>query len=290
MIYERPQYSPGGDRYMLVQFGDEMNLDLNFMGQGLASALEEDAVTGVIETAPCFASMLIHYDPSQISYDDLRREVDGLVESLGPSDDIEMSSRLFYFPTMYIDPWTKECIDTYREKINPDKEYDPELIARLNDLGDVAQFVRVHSGTEYWAASLGFWPGLAFLMPLDPRCRLTVPKYNPPRTWTPQGTVGMGGMSTGIYPVATPGGYQIFGRTPVPIWDKDGRFEEFNGELCLLRPGDRLKFVPCTKDEFEEIEHQVDEGRYKYNVIEYQRFSVRDYKQWVSKLDQAQRF
>ncbi len=100
MIYERPQYSPGGDRYMLIQFGDEMNLDLNFMGQGLASALEDDAVTGVIETAPCFASMLIHYDPSQISYDDLRREVDSLVESLGPSDDIEMSSRLFYFQTM----------------------------------------------------------------------------------------------------------------------------------------------------------------------------------------------
>ena len=72
--------------------------------------------------------------------------------------------------------------------------------------------MRVHSGTEYWVASLGFWPGLPFMMALDPRCVLTAPKYNPPRTWTPQGTVGMGGASTAIYPVATPGGYQIFAR------------------------------------------------------------------------------
>ncbi len=290
MIYETPTFSPGGDRYMLIEFGDEMNLDLNFLGQGLAEALDGGTIPGVIETAPCFATTLIHYEPEIIAYVDLKQEVSRLIDSLGPSEDIEMDSRLFYFQTLYLDPWSKECINDYREKINPDKEQDPEFIARVNGLEDVSQFVRVHSGTEYWAASLGFWPGLAFLMPLDPRCRLTVPKYNPPRTWTPQGTVSMGGMSTAIYPVASPGGYQLFGRTPVPIWDRDRKFEEFNGELCIFRPGDRLKFVTCSMEEYEEVDRKVQEGTYKYNIVEYQRFSVRKYKEWVGKLDLSKRF
>ncbi|MGR8918627.1 MAG: 5-oxoprolinase subunit B family protein [Gammaproteobacteria bacterium] len=290
MIYEQPKFSPGGDRYLLIEFGDEMNLDLNFKGQGLATAMADGAVDGVIETAPCFASTLVHYEPEKIGYEDLVREVTRLIDDLGPSDDIEMDSRLFYFPTLYLDPWTEECINDYRATINPDKEQDPEFVARINGLDDVAQFVRVHSGTEYWAASLGFWPGLAFLMPLDPRCRLTAPKYNPPRTWTPQGTVSMGGMSTAIYPVASPGGYQLFGRTPVPIWDKEQRFEEFEGELCLFRPGDRLKFVPCTMEEYEAAERRVADGSYRYNIVEYQRFSVANYNRWVEKLDLTVRF
>ena len=131
---------------------------------------------------------------------------------------------------------------------------------------------------------------MPLLRALDPRCAITSPKYNPPRTWTPQGTVSMGGMSTAIYPVASPGGYQLFGRTPVPIWDRDRKFEEFNGELCIFRPGDRLKFVTCSMEEYEEVDRKVQEGTYKYNIVEYQRFSVRKYKEWVGKLDLSKRF
>jgi allophanate hydrolase subunit 1 len=127
-------------------------------------------------------------------------------------------------------------------------------------------------------------------MALDPRCFLTAPKYNPPRTWTPQGTVGMGGASTAIYPVATPGGYQIFARIPVPIWDTEKRFPEFEASICLFRPGDRVKFVPVGVAEFEAVEAQVKDGSYVYNVVEYQRFSVRNYKKWVQSLDRTQRF
>jgi len=289
MIYEQPKFMPGGDRYMLIEFGNEMNLELNFTAQGLASAIERNRTKGVIETAPCFASMLIHYDPDAIGFADLAKEMMSLIGSLGPSDDIELDSRLFYFPTVYLDPWTKECIDSYCEKIAK-KEYDPAFIARLNGLADMHQFVRVHSGTEYWVASLGFWPGLPFMMALDPRCVITAPKYNPPRTWTPQGTVGMGGASTAIYPVATPGGYQIFARIPVPIWDTAKRFPQFEDSICLFKPGDRVKFVPVTVEEFEATEAKVKQGTYVYNVVEYQRFSVRNYKRWVTSLDLKVRF
>lgn len=289
MIYERPTFRPGGDRYILIEFGNEMNLELNFMAQGLATAIAEQKTKGVIETAPCFASMLIHYEPDEISYADLSRELERLIAALGPSDDIELESRLFTFPTVYLDPWTRECVQDYIAKIAP-KQTDPEFVAELNALSDVAQFVRVHSGTEYWVAALGFWPGLPFMMALDPRCKLTAPKYNPPRTWTPKGTVGMGGASTAIYPEHLPGGYQIFGRIPVPIWDPEQRFDVFADSICLFRPGDRVKFVPCTVEEFEEAERRVADGSYVYNLVEYQKFSVRQYKRWVGSLDLARRF
>lgn len=289
MIYSQPKFLAGGDRFVLIEFGNEMNLELNFLAQGLATAIAEQKTKGVVETAPCFASLLVHYDPDKISFDDLKDEMTALIRSLGPSDDIVLDSRLFYLPTMYRDPWTRDCVADYCAKITK-KEPDPEFVARINGLTDAEQLVRVHSGTEYWVASLGFWPGLPFMMALDPRCVITAPKYNPPRTWTPQGTVGMGGASTAIYPVATPGGYQIFARTPVPIWDTEKRFPVFDDSIVLFRAGDRVKFVPVTQEEFEYVEAKVKDGSYIYNVVEYQKFSVRNYKNWVKLLDPTKRF
>ncbi len=160
MIYDEPRYMPGGDRYMLIEFGNEMNLELNFLAPGLARAIVEQHIPGVVETAPCFASMLIHYEPDDISYDDLRREMARLIATLGPSDNIELPSRLFYFPTAYLDPWTKAAIDDYTTRINPEKEYDAAFVARLNGLSGPEQLVRVHSapstGWLRWGSGRGF--------------------------------------------------------------------------------------------------------------------------------------
>ncbi|WP_445489695.1 5-oxoprolinase subunit B family protein [Rhodopseudomonas sp. RCAM05734] len=283
MIYDQPKFLPAGDRYILIEFGNEMNLDLNFMAQGLASAVASAGIDGVIETAPCFASLLVHYEPARITYSDVVRELSVLVSSLGSSDDIELESRLFYLPALYLDPWTKECVEDYCAKIAR-KVPDPELIIQENGLQDVDHLVRLHSSSEYWVAALGFWPGLPFLMALDPRARLTAPKYNPPRTHTPQGAIGLGGAANSIYPVATPGGYQIFGRTPVPIWDSTGKRDGFEGGLCLFRPGDRIRFVPVTREEYDAAEAAVNENRYQYTVVEYQKFVVKNYKTWTAKV------
>ena len=290
MIFEEPKFSPGGDRYITVEFGNEMNLELNFLAQGLAKALELSETKGVVETAPCFASLLVHYEPREISYDDMVRELLKLYESLGSTESIVLDSRIFTFETLYLDPWTKDCIDDYREKINPEKKYDPDFVCELNGLEDKEQLIRIHSGSEYWVASLGFWPGLPFLQPLDPRAMITCPKYNPPRTWTPQGAVGMGGSASSIYPVATPGGYQLFGRTPVIIWDTNKRFEAFNGNIVLFRPGDRIKFLPVSREAYDDAERKIKEGTYIYKVIEYQKFSVENYKAWIQKIDRNHRF
>ncbi|MGR9089103.1 MAG: 5-oxoprolinase subunit B family protein [Gammaproteobacteria bacterium] len=290
MVYDTPKCSPGGDRFMLIEFGDELTLELNFFSQSLARATAEEKLTGVIETAPCFSSLLIHYEPDDIGFADLQREMLSLAQTIGAGADVEVDSRLLYLPAVYLDPWTAAAMAEYREKINPDKEPDPEFIVHLNGLDDVDQFVRVHSGTEYWCAALGFWPGTPFLMPLDPRCKLTAPKYNPPRTFTPRGTIGMGGGSTAIYPVDGPGGYQIFARTPVPIWDARQRLDEFKSQLWLLQPTDRIKFVPCSVEEFEEVERKVEEGTYVMNITGYQRVSLNRYKAWTEQIDAGQRF
>ena len=288
-IYDTPKFLPAGDKYMLIEFGNVMNLELNFTAQNLAKAIKDHKVKGVYETSPCFASMLVHYEPDEIKFNDLKKELKSLVDSLGPSDDIEINSRIFSFPTVYLDKWTKECIEDYSNKIAK-KKSDPELITELNNLENTEQFVRVHSGTEYWVSAIGFWPGLPFMMALDPRCKLTVPKYNPPRTWTPKGTVGMGGASTSIYPDRLPGGYQIFGIIPVPIWDTKKSFPVFENNICLFQPGDRVKFVPTTYEEFDHVSKKVEEGTYDYNIIEYQKFSVKNYKKWLTTIDQTKRF
>ena len=100
----------------------------------------------------------------------------------------------------------------------------------------------------------------------------------------------MGGSSTAIYPVATPGGYQIFARTPVPIWDTEKRFPAFGDGICLFRPGDRVRFVPVSVEEFEHVEAQIADRSYVYNLVEYQRFSVGNYERWLAGIDRDARF
>ena len=246
MIYEKPRFLPGGDRYMLIEFGNEMNLELNFMAQGLAGAIEKQPDEGRDRDG---ALLRLDARPLRSRCDQLQ----------GPDQGDDVADRLARpvrryrarQPPVLFPDLLSRSLDQGGGRRLLRQDHEEEVGPRVRRRGstaspDVQQFVRVHSGTEYWVASLGFWPGLPFMMALDPRCVLTAPKYNPPRTWTPQGTVGMGGASTAIYPVATPGGYQIFARIPVPIWDTEKRFPQFEKSICLFQPGDRVKFVPVS--------------------------------------------
>ena len=118
---------------MLIEFGNIMNLELNFTAQNLAKAIKDHKIRGVYETSPCFASMIVHYEPDEIKFNDLKKELFSLIESLGPTDEIEINSRIFSFPTVYLDKWTQECIEDYSNKIAK-KKPDPELITELNNL------------------------------------------------------------------------------------------------------------------------------------------------------------
>ena len=288
MIFERAEFRPGGDRALLMLLGDEMSFDLNFKVHSLARSIRESRMRGVIELIPEMASILVSYDPDLIAYDDLVAELAAMHGAMGQSDLDELPSRLFYVPILYFDPWTRACVDDYRAKMK-EKPWDGDLLVAVNRLDGLAALSRVHAATEYWVAALGFWPGLCSLLPLDPRCRLTAPKYNPPRTWTPKGTIGLGGAITCIYPDQTPGGYQIFARTPMPIWDRRQRLAAFKDSLALFRPSDRVRFVPISREEYDYIERKVEEGTYKHPEVGYQRFSSRLYRQWLAGIDPTER-
>lgn len=279
MIYDTPRFYPGGDRYLEVELGDGMEFELNFIVHSLAAALREDRTKGIIELVPELASLMVSYDPAEISYDDLTGEIARIYEAVGKGGGGDLPSRLFYVPVIYFDPWTGECIEDYREKVAK-KTPDPDLVCELNGVPDRASLRRLHSSTEYWVAALGFWPGLCSLMPLDDRARLVAPKYDPPRTWTPRGAIGLGGALTCIYPDQTPGGYQLLARTPMPTFDREQRLRAFRDSLALFRPGDRVRFIPIDREEYDFIEAQVADGSYEHSVVEYQKFSVERYQAW----------
>lgn len=286
MIYDSPRFFPGGDRYIEVELGDEMSFDLNFRVHALAAVIRAAAIDGIVELIPEMASMQISYDSDRIGFEDVVREVSALYRDAAGQQDVELDSRLFTVPVLYFDPWTEACVDDYRARV-PEKTPDPDLICDLNGLGGRAELRRVHCAPEYWVAALGFWPGLCSLMPLDPRARLVAPKYNPPRAWTPKGAIGIGGAITCIYPDRTPGGYQLFGRTPMPTWDREQRLPAFRDTLALFKAGDRVRFVPIDREEYDHIEASVAEGRYDHPMVDYQKFSIRKYRGWLNTLEAA---
>lgn len=283
MIYDQPDIRVAGDRHVILYFGDEFNIKLNFMAQSLAQQIAAQRIPGINETVPHFASLLIQYDPDVLASSDLRRVIQRLVDGTGNFDDVELESRLISLPVLYFDPWTKECVEDYCRTIKS-KVLDSDLVMSVNGLKNARELIMAHSSTEYWVASVGFRPGLPCCLPLDPRFRLKAPKYDPPRTWTPRGAIGVGGAATGFYATASAGGYQIFARTPLPIWDITRQYPPFRENACLVRPGDRLKLIPIDLEEYKMIETSLAAGSYVFNIACYQKFSVGLYTEWLKSL------
>ena len=249
MIYDKPRYLYSGDQYLTVEIADEMTLEANFKVIALDRAINEAATKGVIETFPGWRSVLISYDSLLIRTEDLISEIRSVVDQI--SDVKEVPSRLIELPVKYKGRW------------GPDLEF----IAKENSMS-ADEVVRIHSETIHWTGMVGFTPGSPQLMQLNPPVLLSVRKYLSPRIYTPQGTVALGGSITAIYPVVSPGGYQMMGLTPVPIYDRFQSLDIFEDSPVLLRIGDRIKFVRVDEEEFDYIRQQVWECTYKYKIKE----------------------
>ncbi|WP_212526042.1 allophanate hydrolase subunit 1 [Actibacterium sp. MT2.3-13A] len=286
MLYDALRFYPGGDRAIEVELGDGMDFTINFIVHRLVAAVRQAQIAAIQDLIPELASFQVNYDPDVMSYEDLCAEIGQIYEQLGRGVTGSLPSRLITIPVLYYDDETTACIDAYR-KSYPDKVPDSDLICELNGLSDRAALMRRHSGTEYWVAALGFWPGLCSLLPLRPQCRIIAPKYNPPRTHTPKGAIGIGGALTCIYPDATPGGYQLIGHTPAPTYDGEQRLPDFKDSLALFRAGDRVRFAPVGAEEYRDIQAQVAEGTYRHDIIDYQVFSVDLYLDWAKAQEAA---
>lgn len=282
MIYEQPRYRIAGEHHLLVDFSDEIHLAINFKAIALAQMilrspeLGPDGMQAVLDVVPSFTSVLIQYDPHLITGQGLIRFCETCLERLTHLQELELTSRLIEIPVAYHDRWTRACFEQYCQSIKPIED-NLQLVARLNGFDTIEALIDYHADPEWWVGAVGFVAGLPTLMPLDPSFRLHAPKYDPPRTWTPKGTVGVGGGFTTIYPIVVPDGYQMMGRTPVPIFEPQARFGPFRETQFLFRIGDRVKFRPISEEEFEAIEQEINLGQYQYQISEPQVFQLGHY-------------
>ncbi|SDB53070.1 5-oxoprolinase subunit B family protein [Bauldia litoralis] len=270
-----------GDRYCLLELGASMDLGLNLRAVQLANRLLDEKIDGLIETLPMFISVLIHFDSTTLAPAKLRSRVEAIWSEVSAEDDVVVPSRLIDVPVCYLDPWTRECVEIYSRTIKPIGD-DPTFVAEISGLPGPEAFVRRHAFTQHWVGGVGFWPGLPDMMPLDPRCRHSIPKYDPPRLSTVTGAIGVGGGFTSIYPMDTPGGYHLIGRTPIPIFSFDTRLSAFRSRPTLFEPGDRVKFNAIDVAEFEEIQATADRGAYRFQITEGELFTLSGYRKWAA--------
>ena len=234
-------FLPVGDCALTVEFGREISGEINGKVRSLALALKQSAIPGVLEWVPTYRSLLVCYDPSIIS---CRRLTGALRRLIGAPGQAEQSGRrVWKIPVCY------------------GGEYGEDLgfVAKNAGLAP-EEVIEIHSKAEYRIYMLGFLPGFAYLGGLDKR--IHTPRLKTPRTRIPPGSVGIGGEQTGIYPIASPGGWQLIGRTPVKPYDPQRAFP------ILLEAGDFLQFVPIDERLFQDISAMVEAGLYKYRLAQ----------------------
>jgi urea carboxylase len=267
MIYDTPKYRPLGDCYLAVEFGDEADLVLNFRVLALAEALRKAELPGMMEIIPSFRELGLLFDRFETDHRTLADAVAVIQTSVGHVT--TLPSRLVELPLWYDDPWSAELAKRFNVKKNID------FVAECNGI-TVEEVIRRHSGTDYWIVCVGFTPGCYFSLPLDPTKWLKAPKYRTPRSYTPARLVALAGFSTGAYPVASPGGYQVIGRLAVNIYEPNSKSPVFPEDGVLLRAGDRLRYYNVNALEYDDIWEAAQVGTFKYRITD-EIFDVKAY-------------
>ena len=256
------RYSFGGDEHIFVEVDEEMSLEAFFKSLSMTSAVRESKIDGVTEICPANASFQIKFDPDRISPDDMLRELKRMEQSADKAESV-LKTRIIEIPVLYNDPWTHETLMRFRERHQEPNSTDLEYAARINNLGTVEKFVQAHSGSPWFVSMVGFVAGLPFLYQMVDRSRqIEVPKYLRPRTDTPKLTVGHGGCFGCIYSVRGAGGYQMFGITPMPIYDPKQEIGYLSDFMVFFRPGDIVKWKPIDRAAYDATVADVEAGRF----------------------------
>lgn len=269
---DRPMvtYRQAGDKYILLEYGENaLDLRLRLRIHLLMEALTAAKVPGVAELSPGVRSVQIHYDSRVIHQNALVATLLKLEEGLGSVAGLKVPSRIVHLPMAFEDSATLGAVTRYRETVKADAPWLPnnvDFIQRINGLSKREQVRDTIFDASYMVLGLGdVYLGAPCAVPLDPRHRLLTSKYNPARTYTAEGTVGIGGVYMCIYGMDSPGGYQLVGRT-VPIWNKFLANRQFGAEPWLLRFFDRVRFYPVTEAELDQFRADFRAGRAQVSV------------------------
>lgn len=224
-MYSTPKILLCGDTGISVEFGDTIDPEVNRRVRRLFTMLQRAHFSGIVDLNPTYRSLFIQYDPWVCSFERLLQQVEHCLE-YGSEQDLETAV-------------VKDVPVCYGAAYGPDLEE----VAALHDLG-VEEVIRRHCTPLYHVYMIGFTPGFAYLGGLDER--LHTPRKKDPRKKVPAGSVGIADQQTGIYPIDSPGGWQLIGRTPLKLFDP-ARDEPF-----LIHAGDSIQFRPISEEEFEE--------------------------------------
>lgn len=217
-----------GDSAVEVEFGQKIDPEISRQVLKFRDKVEQSEITGITEIIPAYCTLTICYDPLRITYGQLCHALNKLYREEEPDAENQCAGRLVRIPVCY------------------GGEYGPDLEAVADIHGLTAQeVIRIHTEPEYPVYMLGFIAGFPYLGGMDER--LETPRLEIPRTAIAGGSVGIAGKQTGIYPVESPGGWRLIGRTPLKLYDPERE------PVSLLRAGDRVKFVQISASEFELI-------------------------------------
>lgn len=223
---------PLGDNAVTVDYGNSINEIINNEVIARFHELQQEPLPGMIEVAPAYSSFTVYYDilavrkavpAASTAFMAIKEQLEKMLQE--PSSPVKVSGRLIRVPVCYENGFA------------PDLHY---LAAEKNMA--VEKVVQLHSSRQYKVYMLGFLPGFSYMGEVDDR--IAIPRKPQPQ-FVEAGGIGIAGKQTGIYPLGSPGGWQIIGRTPWKIFDISKE------EPALLKAGDEVIFYSITKDEFE---------------------------------------
>jgi urea carboxylase len=266
-------YRQAGDNYVLLEYGpNELDLRFRFRVYALMEQLRNNPPPGILELSPGVRSLQINYDSRVIHQKDL---LDALLEAetrLPKISTLKVRTRVVHMPMAFEDSATLDAQTRYRETVRANAPWMPnnvDFIQRINGLQDREDVRRTIFDASYMVMGLGdVYLGAPCAVPIDPRHRLLTSKYNPARTFTAEGIVGIGGVYMCIYGMDSPGGYQLVGRT-LPIWNKFLKNPVFaKGEPWLLRFFDQVRFYEVDEAELTRLREAFREGRATIRIEE----------------------
>jgi len=234
-----PRLLDAGDSCLVAEFGTTVDRALNARVQALKTALSSIDKPGIVELVPTYRSLAIYYDPCRLERAALKTLVESLCENLGGKG--SEAGRVVTIPVCYGGDFGPDlenvCAHTGLSK--------EEVIAR-------------HTGRDTYCFMLGFTPGFAYLGGMDDT--LATPRLENPRTVIPAGSVGIAGRQTGIYPIDSPGGWQLIGRTPLAV------FDPLRNPPTLVEAGDWVRFEAVGEPEYSAIQAAAKAGSFALEI------------------------